>query len=348
METESVEALPRYLVAFLHHMGPYNDYLKWNIAEASHKITVTLTWNFHCPLASNRRRGPATKTAGLWSKLQRTLRLPRAADTVQPHQEGSVPREVTDFLRRTSDDRAACLRQGNHVAVRPRGWSDTLRDLRQKRRLRSSLSLPEKITGGGASGALFTPADEYRSTTLRKDYKAATTSYPSTPTRSQWSVQGNGRPPETLSSGKTISWPRFGDLWFVADSVGAIGVEAASRATEPGRNNDRRERWSCTWSCHDDNLSEGTYRSRDDGGPMCVQQQQPAIFIQRASPETPSTDDEQGQDEVTETALRSNEVGGGRETGGSQPSNNHTVNQTVLKCLDSCDKILFRHSTTIT
>lgn len=342
MDTESVGALPRYLVAFLHHMGPYSDYLKWNIAEASHKITVTLTWNFHCPLAGNRRRSPAAKTAGLWGKLQRTLRLPRAVDTVQQHQEGTVPREVTDFLRQTSDERAACLRQGNRVAVRPRGWSDTLRDLRQRRRLRSSLSLPEKIMGGG-TGA-FTPADEYRSTTLKKDYKEATTSYPSTPTRSHWSVQGNGRPPETLSSGKTISWPRFGDLWFVADSVGAIGVRAV-RMAEPENNEERRERRSCTWSCHDETPLEGTYRSKD-GGLMCVQQQQPAIFIHRASPETPSTDDEQGHDDVTEAAHRSEEGGGG--AGGSQPNNNHTVNQTVLKCLDSCDKILFRHSTTIT
>lgn len=31
-----------------------------------------------------------------------------------------------------------------------------------------------------------------------------------------------------------------------------------------------------------------------------------------------------------------------------EPPQQQTVNQTVMRCLDSCDKILFRHSTTIT
>lgn len=36
----------------------------------------------------------------------------------------------------------------------------------------------------------------------------------------------------------------------------------------------------------------------------------------------------------------------GSESGGG--GDGRMVNETVLKCLDSCDKILFRHSTTIT
>jgi len=60
--------LPRYVVAFLRHMEIHKDYLKWNIVEGSHKLTLTLTWNFRkdkvCYTLHPRTNAPGTKPPG--------------------------------------------------------------------------------------------------------------------------------------------------------------------------------------------------------------------------------------------------------------------------------------------
>jgi hypothetical protein len=83
----SPHGLPRYVGSFLRHMEPYRDYLKWNITEGSHKITLTLSWNFH----KHKNRGYKEK---LISKLQRTLKLAHSPD--------SVPKDLSSFLDASS------------------------------------------------------------------------------------------------------------------------------------------------------------------------------------------------------------------------------------------------------
>ena len=80
--------LPRFVVTFLRHMECHKEYLKWNISEGSHKITLTLTWNF---------RSKSSKTSSvsenLLDKLQRTINLVRT-----PESEPSVTPDLSKIL----------------------------------------------------------------------------------------------------------------------------------------------------------------------------------------------------------------------------------------------------------
>ena len=75
--------LPRAVVTLLRHLEPHKDCMKWSISEASHKVTLTLTWNF--------RRHKES----LWDRLQRTLKFSKSEDAGGPC---TVPSEVTKFL----------------------------------------------------------------------------------------------------------------------------------------------------------------------------------------------------------------------------------------------------------
>ena len=58
--------LPRYVIAILHIMEAHKDCLKWTVSERSHKLSLTLTWDFKY------REGKNKKT--FWEKLQNTLK----------------------------------------------------------------------------------------------------------------------------------------------------------------------------------------------------------------------------------------------------------------------------------
>ena len=87
MTGTTVYGLPRYVGTFLRQMEPHKDYLKWNITEGSHKITLTLSWNFH----RHKHRNYKEK---LWAKLQRTLKLTNSPD--------AFPKDLAYFLDNTS------------------------------------------------------------------------------------------------------------------------------------------------------------------------------------------------------------------------------------------------------
>ena len=113
-----VLGLPRYVVTFLRHMESHKDHLKWNISEGSHKLTLTLTWNFRPAAASSASK--KSKQASLWDRLQRTLRLGRfASDRSVRHGysgggaggvgsgggSASIPHDLSRFLGESSDER---------------------------------------------------------------------------------------------------------------------------------------------------------------------------------------------------------------------------------------------------
>ena len=118
--------LPRQVLTFLRHLEAYREYLKWNISEGSHKLTLTLSWNF--------RKHPAHEP--LLAKLQRTLRLNRTDESRIPDDlskflkaspKRSHPRHVSQFgrglnwARLSSISLPSRLRQQNHSPATPRG-----------------------------------------------------------------------------------------------------------------------------------------------------------------------------------------------------------------------------------
>lgn len=343
MESEFT-GLPRYVIAFLYQMAHYPEYLRWNVTEGSHKITLTLTWNFSCPAASAKRQTPLLLKTGLWDRLQRTLRRPDGS---------SVPPEISTFLQRTAGEMSAeTAAPGDHAAGRSaygassssssssksRKLSDALKEFRSRRRMRSSLSLPDRImeppTAAGVA-AVSTPGDESRTPSERR----TAISYPTTPVRSP---NVNGGCPSAAAAAdallllrpgsKTVSWPRLGDLLYVAAAADSTG-RVARPAVTAGK----------AW----DHPPNETAKARPKADHSM-------IFVQRASPDVASSS--------SSFSRTDRELGGlsgpcPREEGSSRQRHaslgqatiaNPALNQTVRKCLDSCDKILFRHSTTIT
>lgn len=325
MESEFT-GLPRYVITFLYQMAHYPEYLRWNVTEGSHKITLTLTWNFSCPV--KRQTPHLLLKTGLWDRLQRTLRRP----------DGSVPPEISTFLQRTAGDRSAeASASGDHTAgksvyaapsSKSRKLSDALKEFRSRRRMRASLSLPDRIMEPPPSvaAAVSTPGDESRTPSDRR----TAISYPTTPVRSP-NVNGGCPSADALlllrADSKTVSWPRLGDLLY--DSTGHVArpVFSAGKARD-----------------HPPNETTAKAKPKPD---------HPVIFVQRASPDVAAsfsmTDH---RDEGCLPSPCSRQEGGSsrqrHSSLGQATAANPALNQTVRKCLDSCDKILFRHSTTIT
>ena len=77
--------LPRPVINLLRLMEPHKDCLKWNVIEGSHKITLSLNWGF--------KKGHKGMRETLWGKLQRTLKLNGPGDHY-----GGVPRHITDAI----------------------------------------------------------------------------------------------------------------------------------------------------------------------------------------------------------------------------------------------------------
>ena len=77
--------LPRYVLSFLRHMESHKDCLKWNIAESSHKITLTLTWNFH--------KDKGTLRENLMRKINRTLHIAQTQS-----EEREIPSDIRALL----------------------------------------------------------------------------------------------------------------------------------------------------------------------------------------------------------------------------------------------------------
>lgn len=93
----STLGLPRYVITFLRHMETHKDYLKWNISESTHKITLTLTWNF--------RRNRGSLSDNFLEKLQRTLNIGRSPEgegaPTANHSSSTIPKDLSKVLENT-------------------------------------------------------------------------------------------------------------------------------------------------------------------------------------------------------------------------------------------------------
>lgn len=419
--------LPRYVIAILHIMEAHKDCLKWTVSERSHKLSLTLTWDFKC------RDGKKEKT--FWGKLQKTLKgtASSGSSTKSNSSETSeIPMNLIRFIKRLEMETKEEDRQ---QGAPPRMNNQQTSELqKQQRWSRYSLqSLPNR-TQSISQNQLARLNDQgtnnrnpQASSQHAKHRHNAMKSYASyhhlsskdllSPYHSSWpedsfegsSDQLNERflPPEVvLASGGPSAKrptsnipPRFinypsnkqiitrnphfqankyvyrsnekvnastnGDKNFeMNDSSGPtkgprksaprhgsntkIKTNISAKQGIPSRTDHRRSASACSNA-----ISRGGHRYNDHSNPSIgnnaafagqneleVKLIKPSSIVSRGKmpylmPHS-ATDVTSESDTISDVPS---EEDGQRK---------HTVNQTVIRCLDSCDKILYRHSTTIT
>ena len=117
--------LPRPVINLLRLMEPHKDCVKWNITEGSHKITLSLNWGF--------KKNKSVRET-LWDKLQRTLKLSRSEDTT------GVPRHISAALH--SSPRKSAPPSTTHNARQ----NNSRPPLRRQNSLPSTRSTPRPIS----------------------------------------------------------------------------------------------------------------------------------------------------------------------------------------------------------
>ena len=318
--------LPRVIVQFLRHMEAHRDGLKWNITDGSHKITLTLTWTF-------RKKGKET----LWDKLQRTLRLTRSCD-----EPNGIPQELTRFLD-SSPKRPLAM----SPVRRQLSWSKAVQQAQRQNSLHSLCSPPgsrslsrTRFSWPGASSpiAIRPPVKRQTSTPLPSSYSPhlirsdSSTSAASRVrlsyrteedleqsledlmerTRVQTQEKLNAiREEWNRSMAECSSWPRR------TQSADNPQVRSMSTLTTPHSSIELLD--------SDSAVSSSTMMAASSG----------VAAVSGVIP-TPIS--------AATSSAGEREAGPGSQ----QPQNLKGINDTVQKCLSSCDKILYRHSTPIT
>lgn len=351
--------------------------------EGSHKLTLTLTWNF--------RKNKTKET--LWEKLQRTMKLGRSSGTDCHTDAGTpaVPRAVSRFIKRSAQELSE-VRPYKTTADDSTHSGDTWGTQRPKDKQShhwsklSSQSLPGKLASSGSGGP-----PTIRNSTSRHHFISSYSSYHNLPSRV------SRLPGET--SPFHGSWP---GVSFDASSEAvehstptATTPDMTSRSMQPSPSSSTNHQSSsgcyrdnsaaCSKTGDDDYLADDiTEKSSDivagggvnmtaggrasalappggwnnlvaEGGPGMRKHSQVSVgdgWNRSVDPESwPRLRLELMDDTLVASGYGTDdavEMGpdAGSESGGG--GDGRMVNETVLKCLDSCDKILFRHSTTIT
>lgn len=338
-------------------MQNHRDGLKWNITDGHHKITLTLTWTF---------RKSSKET--LWEKIQRTLRL-RGDDT------NGIPAELTKFLD-SSPKRPLVM--SKELKKSPT-WHRT------HAHRQSSLGSPTGSSNGlgrirfswpGASSpiAIRPPVHRQTSTPLpdafygspnmlsRSDSSASAPSRVRLSYRTEEDIEHSledlmertrAQTQEKLnaireewnrSMAECSSWPRR------TQSADAPQVRRSlSTLTTPRSSIELLDGTSDTAS------TSTAFDARS--GVAAVSGVMPTPISRDCSTDntraSPSPHAAITSSTSTTTAPAGGGGGGGVGGGGAAAAagkngNIKNVNDTVQKCLSSCDKILYRHSTTIT
>ena len=140
----SVLGLPSYVAGLLRHLEKHKNCLKWAVDnDASHKITLTLTWNFH------QRRPTATTKENLWDRLQRAVTLSTAT--------GKIPSEIRRLLDDAPKQRSGRGRFRRHMEW-IRGSTASLPGSSRSRSPQRHCSFCER---GASSTSLATPVKRY-------------------------------------------------------------------------------------------------------------------------------------------------------------------------------------------
>ena len=94
----STYGLPRYVIAILHIMEAHKDCLKWTVSERSHKLSLTLTWDFKYRENKNKKT--------FWGKLQKTLKGNTNLNTTSgknapnANETSEIPLNLIRFIKR--------------------------------------------------------------------------------------------------------------------------------------------------------------------------------------------------------------------------------------------------------
>ncbi|KAK2151779.1 hypothetical protein LSH36_351g00008 [Paralvinella palmiformis] len=291
--------LPRQVITFLRHLEVYREFLRWEISEGSHKVTLTLCWNFR------KRRGIHES---LWSRLQRTLHLNQSPN------DSVIPRDLSHLL--VTSPRSSHKTSSSSTFGRRFNWA----------RL-SSLSLPARWrhqqSSGGAKNSL---RDSTPEPGCLHPVSPSRLSLPVSPSRYSWhgTVQAS-TPSDTMDTARAST-----PVTSTPDSIRSSSISPSHVGI----------------SCHrEDDIS----RSPED--------------LVRNSPGENQDELHGGnRDELekaetgwNETAKNWSElVASSEPSTSSEPMdipedkiNLDRVNDTVQKCLQTCDSILDKHSTLI-
>ena len=361
----STYGLPRVVIQFLIHMQQHRDGLKWNITDGHHKITLTLTWTF--------RKNKSSKET-LWERIQRTLRLQRSDSDAN-----GIPPELTKFLD-SSPKRPLVM---SPVKKSP-SWSRAYR----QHSLHSPPGGGSGGAGGGGGGgsnglgrirfswpgasspiAIRPPVQRQTSTPLPVGYHrhgspnllTRSDSSASAPSRVRLSFRTEEDIERSLedlmertrvqtqeklnaireewnrSMAECSSWPRrtqSADAPQVRRSLSTLTTPRSSIELLDGTSDTAS---TSTAAAASSSMMGGVLDARSCVA--AVSGVMPTPISRSASAENPSAAAMAAAAAVTGAA-------------GTGPGANHKdikgVNDTVQKCLSSCDKILYRHSTTIT
>ena len=135
--------LPSYVAGLLRHLEKHKNCLKWAVDnDASHKITLTLTWNFH-------QRRPAATKENLWDRLQRAVTLSAAT--------GKIPSDIRQLLDDAPKQRSGRGRFRRHMEW-IRGSTASLPGASRSRSPQRHCSFCERAA---SSTSLATPAKRY-------------------------------------------------------------------------------------------------------------------------------------------------------------------------------------------
>ena len=100
----TVFGLPKYVANLLRQLDKHKDCLKWAVDDdASHKITLTLTWNF-------RQHHAAATKEKLWERLQRAVTLGATVTAA-----GCIPTDVRRLLDSAPKRRSGRSRLRRHL-----------------------------------------------------------------------------------------------------------------------------------------------------------------------------------------------------------------------------------------
>ena len=100
----TVFGLPKYVASLLRQLDKHKDCLKWAVDDdASHKITLTLTWNF-------RQHHAAATKERLWERLQRAVTLGATVTAA-----GCIPTDVRQLLDSAPKRRSGRSRLKRHL-----------------------------------------------------------------------------------------------------------------------------------------------------------------------------------------------------------------------------------------
>ena len=417
--------LPRYVVAILHIMEAHKDCLKWTVSERSHKLSLTLTWDFKYRDSKNKKT--------FWGKLQKTLKGNGNAGNTKSRPSGldnetpEIPMNLIRFIKRLEletkeDDRPAPSSQQLQKQQRWSRYSLQSLPNRYPQATQNQMARSNDSVISNRYPQSYSQHSRNKSQCMKSysSYHHLSSKDLLSPFHSSWPEESFERssepieerflPPEVViaSGGPSQRQQSSGNLHRFVNhpSVKKSAFRNQQHQTKAKAYNRSNEKLIASSNAPDDKSSEPNDSSSAMNAPRKSISRHPSTSKAKAnlaskqwinagidyrrsvsacsnglsraagrynvhSDPSSCKNVASGRKSMHESKLikppsiasRSNmsylmptsatDVTSDSDTISDVPSEEdakrkQTVNQTVIRCLDSCDKILYRHSTTIT